>query len=370
MLPQPRILFVFGTRPECIKLAPLILEAKKKLPHVTTCFTGQHKEMALPVLDFFKIHLDYNLEIMKPSQTLNDISVALFSKLGSVLDTVKPTHLVVQGDTTTAAAAALMAFQSQIDVIHVEAGLRTHDLKSPWPEEFNRRMIALATKWHFAPTELSKNNLIKEGFSEQHVFQVGNTGIDALRLVTEKQSENLNRYKHESDFLVLVTLHRRENFGSEMIALMQGLKQICQTNSHVKVLWPMHQNPQVKKAFAEVFTEIPKNLILEKPLDYFHFVNAMAEADLIVTDSGGVQEEAPFLGKPILICRTTTERPESVDCGAARLIGTSKEKLIESVLELSQKNAEYKKMAVKRNPFGDGFASEKIINVLLKNLIS
>ena len=292
MLPQPRILFVFGTRPECIKLAPLILEAQKRLPSVTTCFTGQHKEMALPVLNFFKIPLDFNLEIMKPSQTLNDISLALFSKLGTVLDTVKPTHLVVQGDTTTAAVAALMAFQAGIEVIHIEAGLRTNDLKSPWPEEFNRRMVALASKWHFAPTELAKNNLFKEGFSASHVFQVGNTGIDALRLVTEKLSEKSNKYKQGADFLILVTLHRRENFGTEMLSLMRGLKQICETNSQIKVVWPLHQNPNVVKAFAEVFTEIPKNLVIEKPLDYFHFVCAMVEADLIVTDSGSKPRQA------------------------------------------------------------------------------
>ncbi len=364
MIKRPCLLFVFGTRPECIKMAPLILEAEKRALPVLTCFTGQHQEMATPILKFFNININYSLQIMRPGQSLNQISAEIFTKLQPVLAEKQIDHIIVQGDTTTAAVTALMGFQSSISVVHIEAGLRTNNLKSPWPEEFNRRMISLAARWHFAPTNNSVQNLIKENVPKDSIFEVGNTGIDALRLVSEKITKE-NKFKNPTEFLVLVTLHRRENFGPELENMMGGIKKLCRENHNIKVVWPLHQNPNVKKAFDEVFKEKLDNMIVLEPMNYFDFVSVMNEADLIVTDSGGVQEEAPFLGKPILVCRKNTERPESIDCGSAKLIGTSKEKLIAEVLNLYSNKAEYAKMAGRRSPYGDGHASEKIIDILL-----
>lgn len=365
---NPSILFVFGTRPECIKLAPLILEAQKRLLTVYTCFTGQHREMAMPILDFFKIGIDFNLQIMKPGQSLNEISSALFEKLAPVLSANQIKFLIVQGDTTTAAVAAMMAFQSNIEVVHVEAGLRTNNLNSPFPEEFNRRVISLASKWHFAPTQKAEQNLVAEGFEKQNIFMVGNTGIDALRLVVSQIPVNNLKYKTSEDFLILVTLHRRESFGDEMVSMMEGIKDICNLHPSIKIVWPMHQNPNVREAFNKVFSIIPGNLIVESPMGYFEFISAMHEADLIITDSGGVQEEAPFLGKPILVCRLNTERPESVGCGSAKLVGTARKSLVAEVLNLFNDKDEYLKMAVRRTPYGDGYASKKIIDVLTNQM--
>ena len=362
------VLFVFGTRPECIKLAPLILEAQKRLLTVYTCFTGQHKEMATPILDFFKIKIDFNLQIMKPGQTLNEISTALFAKLEPVLATHQIKYLVVQGDTTTAAVAAMMAFQSSIEVVHIEAGLRTKNLNSPFPEEFNRRVISLATKWHFAPTKNAEQNLISEGFEQKNIFMVGNTGIDALRLVVSQIPVNKSKFKSSQDFLIVVTLHRRESFGVEMECIMHGIQDICKLHPCIKIVWPMHHNPNVRAAFDSVFSTVPENLIIESPMNYFDFISVMHEADLIITDSGGVQEEAPFLGRPILVCRTNTERPESIDCGSAILVGTSRETLVTEVFNLFSDKEAYLKMAVRRTPYGDGYASKKIIDVLTNQM--
>lgn len=365
-MPQTKLLFVFGTRPETIKLAPLILDAKSRQVDSKVCFTGQHLEMALPILNFFKIDPEYNLKIMKPGQSLNDISQALFEKFTGVVREYQPTHIIVQGDTTTAAIASLIGFYEKIQIVHIEAGLRTYNMQSPWPEEFNRRLIALAADWHFAPTENSVQLLLKEGIAKERVFNVGNTGIDALRIVSESGNINTNLTKAKNTFQVLVTLHRRESFGAEMISVIEALKQALETNKNIQVTWPLHQNPQVKKAFESVFKEIPEQIHLTEPLGYLEFISQMQFADLIVTDSGGVQEEAPFLGKPILVCRNNTERPESVECGAALLVGTSKERIVKEILNLSQKKEDYQAMAKRRTPYGDGYSSKKILDVLLK----
>lgn len=362
---QPKFLFVFGTRPESIKLAPLILEAKKRLIDFKVCFTGQHMEMALPILNFFKIEPDYNLSIMKHGQTLNDISQALFEKFTPIVKEYKPTCIIVQGDTTTASIASLIGFYEGIQIVHIEAGLRTYNMRSPWPEEFNRRLIALATNWHFAPTERSMNVLLNEGILKESIFIVGNTGIDALRIVTESGVINKNLKREPNSFHIIVTLHRRENFGDEMVSIMDALRTVLENNLNIEVTWPLHQNPQVKNAFQKVFKKIPCRLHITEPLGYFDFISIMKNSDLIVTDSGGIQEEAPFLAKPILICRHNTERPESVDCGAAKLVGTSKERIIYEILNLSQKKADYQEMAKKRTPFGDGFSSQRVFDILL-----
>ncbi|MBC7419487.1 MAG: UDP-N-acetylglucosamine 2-epimerase (non-hydrolyzing) [Bdellovibrio sp.] len=360
---SPKLLFVFGTRPECIKLAPLIVEAKKRLLQIETCFTGQHLEMAQPILDYFKIIPDYSLNIMKKDQTLNDISKALYEKLQPILLNSQPDYVLVQGDTTTAATAATIAFNEKIKVAHIEAGLRTHNLHSPWPEEFNRRVIALAADLHFTPTEKATLQLTKEGIPTDKIHTVGNTGIDALRLVNEK---SVSISKTHDKFKILVTLHRRENFGNEMISLMQGLKVLCEQNPKIEITWPLHQNPNVRKSFDHVFTQRLVNLKIIEPLNYFDFIQAMKQTDLIVTDSGGIQEEAPFLGKPVLVCRKDTERTESVDCGSARMIGTDAAELIRTVQELSLKNSVYEKMAQKRTPYGDGYSAKKIIDIFCK----
>ncbi|OFZ29315.1 MAG: UDP-N-acetylglucosamine 2-epimerase [Bdellovibrionales bacterium RIFCSPHIGHO2_01_FULL_40_29] len=365
---QSKFLFVFGTRPESIKMAPLVLEAARRGLDYEVCFTGQHMEMALPILKYFKITPTYNLEIMKPGQSLNDISKALFEKLTEVIAKNRPTHLIVQGDTTTAAVAALIGFYEKIKIVHIEAGLRTYDMQSPWPEEFNRRMIALAADWHFAPTETARDVLLKEGLLESRVFHVGNTGIDALRIVTESSGRAVKPSAEKSNlFRILVTLHRRESFGDEMISVMEALKTVMIQRPNILISWPLHQNPQVKLAFAQVFKNIPLQLQLLEPLGYLEFIAEMEKADLIVTDSGGIQEEAPFLAKPILICRNNTERPEAVACGAAKLVGTNRDRIIKEIEELYERQDSYHQMAQKRIPFGDGYASKKVFDVLLKS---
>lgn len=363
MKKSPKILIVFGTRPECIKLAPLILEAQQREFEVETCFTGQHLEMAQPILDYFKITPTYSLNIMKKDQSLNDISKALYEKFLPLLKISRPDYVIVQGDTTTGATVATIAFYEQIKVAHIEAGLRTYNMRSPWPEEFNRRSISLVADLHFTPTDKASLQLREEGIATGRIFNVGNTGIDALRLVTENSHLSAQR---SNVFKILVTLHRRENFGSDMLSLMQGLKTLCETHSNIEITWPIHQNPNVRSAFEQVFESRPANLILSESLHYFEFVQAMKNSDLIVSDSGGIQEEAPFLGVPVLVCRKETERAESVECGSARLIGTDANELIRSVEELMSRGAAYQKMAQKRTPYGDGHASVKIMDVLLR----
>lgn len=362
---QEKYLFLFGTRPEAIKLAPLIIEGKRRQLDLRVCFTGQHEELARPLLKFFEIEPEIDLKLMKPNQGLNDISIGVLSGLKQNLHSWKPTTVFVQGDTTSAAIGALFAFYEKIKVIHIEAGLRTYDMTSPWPEEFNRRLISLAAGIHFVPTASAKNNLLQEGVDDGKIFEVGNTGIDALRIACEKVQPCFSESK---TFKILVTLHRRESFGSELKSVMMALKNILKNHSEVQMLWPLHENPQVKMQFAEIFPEIPTSLKLSKALDYPDFVKAMLETDLIITDSGGIQEEAPFLGKPTLVCRQKTERPEAVKSGNSILCGTDREKIEQIVKSMIPKKEAYQKMANKNNLYGDGFSSAKIWQTL-QNLL-
>lgn len=358
---EMKLLFVFGTRPECIKLSPLILEARARKIEYRVCFTGQHSDMVRPILELFSIQPDYDLNIMKSNQTLNYITEKTISGLNQILENFSPTHLIVQGDTTTAAAAAIVGFYDKLQVVHVEAGLRTYDLNSPWPEEFNRRIVALTATWHFTPTEQARQNLIKEGIAGTAIRTVGNSGIDALRIVSAQMASDATEQKY---FNILVTLHRRESFGSELIAVILSLKNILERHQNVRIRWPMHQNPQVKKAFDSVFTETHSQLQIFPPLGYKEFIQEMKSADLILTDSGGIQEEAPFLGKPTLICRQNTERPEAVQCGSARLVGTNTHNIVTEIESLIDKSDKYQLMAQKRTPFGDGYSSQKILEIL------
>lgn len=363
-----KFLFVFGTRPECIKMSPLILEAKRRQLDFKVCFTGQHMDMAQPILDFFEIKPDYSFGLMKQGQTLVGISLSVMEKLQAVIEANEFTHIIVQGDTTSGAIAGMTAFYNKLQVVHVEAGLRTYDLSSPWPEEFNRRLLSLASTWHFTPSSQSTENLKNENYNSKQIFQVGNTGIDALRIALEKI--NLLNDKEEiqnEKFKILVTLHRRENFGNEMQQIMIGIKEILNKyKDKIQVLWPIHQNPNVRKSFQFVFNELPENLTVIEPLGYIDFIKQMQKCDLIITDSGGIQEEAPFLGKPVLICRNNTERPEAVSCGSALIVGTSKNILIESIETMITKGSEYQNMSKARFPYGDGHASKKIFDLILR----
>lgn len=363
---QPRYLFLFGTRPEAIKLSPLILEAKKRSLYHNVCFTGQHKDMVLPILKHFQIEPDLFLNIMKPNQSLNEIVIGIMTQLKEMITTTnKPTHLVVQGDTTSAAVGALYGFYESIKVIHIEAGLRTHNLKSPWPEEFNRRLIGLASEFHFVPTKIAYENLKLEGVPLDKIHLVGNTGIDALRITSQKLVKN--GPAKDLKFRILVTLHRRESFGAEMNSIMEALKTTVLKHPDIRICWPLHDNPNIKKSFNKVFHEVPKNIEVLKPLGYEEFIQAMMDCDLIVTDSGGIQEEAPYLGKPTLVCRRNTERPEAIESGNTVLVGTDKEKIINTIDELVIKGSKYKAMSFKNNLFGDGFSSGKILDILTES---
>ena len=360
---QPRYLFLFGTRPEAIKLSPLILEAKKRNLDYNVCFTGQHKEMIAPILKHFQIEPDLILNVMKPSQTLNEIVIAIMAELKETITSAnKPTHLIVQGDTTSAAVGAFFGFYENIKIVHIEAGLRTHNLKSPWPEEFNRRLISLAAELHFVPTKVAFENLKVEGVALDKIHVVGNSGIDALRITAEKIAKGPST--SDFTFRILVTLHRRESFGAEMISIMQALKTILVKHSNISIFWPLHDNPNVKESFNQVFNEVPKNLEVVRPLGYEEFIKAMLVCDLILTDSGGIQEEAPFLGKPTLVCRQNTERPEAIESGNSILVGTKKENIVVAIEELADKGAKYKAMSFKNNLYGDGFSSAKILDIL------
>ncbi len=364
---DPIYLFIFGTRPECIKVSPLILEAAQRNLNYHICFTGQHKEMVTPLLELFQIQPNFNLDIMKPNQTLMDISLEIMTKLKPILLSLKPTHIIIQGDTTTAAVAAMMGFYEKIQIVHIEAGLRTYNLNSPWPEEFNRRLIALTAQWHFTPTQQASNHLLNEMVNPKTIHMVGNTGIDALRITSELIKEKFVDMPLDtsSEFKILVTLHRRESFGIELESVMMALKQIVDAFPHVLLRWPMHQNPRVRAAFEKIFVDGQHPRIkLMSPLGYKEFIEEMILSDLIVTDSGGVQEEAPFLGKPILVCRKNTERPEAVSCGAAKLVGTDQVDVFNAIKSLIHKPESYYTMAQKREPFGDGFSSAKIFDIL------
>lgn len=382
-----KILIVFGTRPEAIKMAPVVKAFQADTTNFDTrvCVTAQHREMLDQVLNIFEIVPDYDLNIMKAGQDLNDISARVLVEMRPVLKEFKPDLVLVHGDTTTSTMAALAAFYEQIPVGHVEAGLRTHNIYSPWPEEMNRLITGRIATFHFAPTELSKQNLLKENVNEDNIIITGNTVIDALHLALDKIKNkadlqnklaqqliefgypNLKRLDSGQRKLVLITGHRRENFGDGFVNMCEAMKEIALTNPDFDLIYPVHLNPNVLKPVHEILSGI-SNIFLIKPLEYLPFLFLMEKSYLVLTDSGGIQEEAPSLGKPVLVMRDTTERPEAIEAGTVELVGTNKELIIEKVNELITNWGKYEAMSKAHNPYGDGKASNKITDHLLKRL--
>jgi UDP-N-acetylglucosamine 2-epimerase len=367
---KPRILTVCGTRPEAIKLAPVVHAAlaEGRVDH-HLCVTAQHRQMLDQVLSVFGLTPDSDLDIMKPGQSLDGVAAAVLSGVGQIMDVWKPDWVIVQGDTTTAFGAALAGYHRQVKVAHVEAGLRTGNLYSPWPEEGNRRLIGQITTVHFPPTESAANNLRREGFADSRIEVTGNSVIDALQWVAGKVDNDAELdarfgFLNPDRRLILVTGHRRENFDGGLERVCQALAEIAK-RADVEILYPVHLNPIVQATAQQLLANSP-NVHLIEPQDYLPFVYLMRRATLIVTDSGGIQEEAPGLGKPVLVTRDTTERPEAIEAGTARLIGTSSEALISSVNLLLDSPAAYSAMAQAKNPFGDGKAAGRIIARLLK----
>ena len=375
-----KILIVFGTRPEAIKMAPLVKAFQKHTDSFETkvCVTAQHREMLDQVLDLFEITPDYDLDIMKPGQDLYDVTSNVLLGMKNILTDFKPDIVFVHGDTSTTFAASLAAFYQQIKVAHIEAGLRTGDIYSPWPEEANRQLTTQITAYHFAPTATSKENLLKENVSEKSIEVTGNTVIDALFLALEKiksnrqlETEIINHlatldYKLRDDKkIILVTGHRRENHGQGFINICTALKEIALKNPEIDIVYPVHLNPNVQKPVKELLSNID-NVHLIEPLQYEQFIYMMEKSTFIITDSGGVQEEAPSLGKPVLVMRDTTERPEALDAGTVKLVGTNTELIIKEAQALLDDEEAYTRMSQASNPYGDGHACEKVIQFLAK----
>ena len=368
-------LIVFGTRPEAIKMAPLVIEFLKYENFDTkVCVTAQHREMLDQVLDFFEIIPDYDLDLMKPNQNLSTLTSDIILGLKPIIDDYKPDFVFVHGDTTTSMAAAVAGFYGNSKVCHVEAGLRTHNKYSPFPEEMNRQITGRIADIHFAPTITSKQNLLAENISESVIKITGNTVIDALLYSSEKvnkihnlEIESLKEIIDESKRLILVTGHRRENHGQGFISICEAIKEIAIANPKVQIIYPVHLNPNVKGPVYKLLTGI-SNIKLIDPLAYPAFVWLMSRSYLIITDSGGVQEEAPSLGKPVLVMRDTTERPEAVEAGTVILVGTNKDKIIEETQSLLDDSNRYQSMTDLHNPYGDGKACEKIVQFILSKI--
>ena len=381
-----KIMLVFGTRPEAIKMAPLVKEFQKRPNEFQTivCVTGQHREMLDQVLHIFEITPDYDLNIMKQGQDLYDVTARVLLGMRDVLKEARPDVVLVHGDTTTSTAAALAAFYQQIPVGHVEAGLRTHNIYSPWPEEMNRQLTGRLATYHFAPTPLSRQNLLSEGVQESHIIVTGNTVIDALYMVVDKIKRDkvldaeLEKLLKQSGYdvnrlsagkkLVLITGHRRENFGDGFISMCRAIKTLTEKYPEVDFVYPMHLNPNVRKPIHEVFGEDLSglgNMFFIEPLEYLSFVYLMEKSTIVLTDSGGIQEEAPGLGKPVLVMRDTTERPEALEAGTVKLVGTDYDKIIKEVSALIEDREYYDRMSKAVNPYGDGKACARIVNALL-----
>ncbi|WP_078736268.1 non-hydrolyzing UDP-N-acetylglucosamine 2-epimerase [Porphyromonas circumdentaria] len=384
-----RVMLVFGTRPEAIKMAPLVkaLQAKTNDFETIVCVTGQHKEMLDQVLDLFDIKPDYDLAIMKQGQDLYDVTSRVLLGMREVLKQSKPDVVLVHGDTTTSTAAALAAFYQQISVGHVEAGLRTHNIYSPWPEEMNRQLTARMATYHFTPTKLSQDNLLAEGISNDRIFVTGNTVIDALQQVVASIKNNPNLQKeveqkllqsgydltrlHKERRLILITGHRRENFGNGFLSICRAIQTLSKRFPEVDFVYPMHLNPNVRKPIHDVFgKELNKweNLFFIEPLEYLQFVTLMERSFIVLTDSGGIQEEAPGLGKPVLVMRDTTERPEAVEAGTVKLVGTDYDQIVSNVERLLTDELAYAEMSRANNPYGDGNACSYIVEVLSQSL--
>ena len=361
---KKKVMVVFGTRPEAIKMCPLVkeLKARDKLDTVV-CVTGQHREMLAQVLEAFDVVPDYDLAIMKDKQTLFDVTINILDKMRNILAEVKPDVVLVHGDTSTTFVTALACFYMQIPVGHVEAGLRTYDIYSPYPEEFNRQAVGIVAKYNFSPTEKSKENLIKEGKDSSTIHVTGNTVIDALK-TTVKDDYSHEHLDWASDSrLIMITAHRRENLGEPMRNMFKAIKRIIDENPDVKAIYPIHMNPVVRETANEILGDCERIRIIE-PLDVLNFHNFLAQSYLIITDSGGIQEEAPSLGKPVLVMRDTTERPEGIKAGTLKLVGTDEEVIYDNFKLLLEDKEEYGKMSRANNPYGDGFASKRIVDLL------
>ena len=355
---------VFGTRPEAIKMCPLVkeLETREELDTIVSV-TGQHREMLDQVLEAFNVIPDYDLCIMKAKQTLFDITISILEKTKTVLDVVKPDVVLVHGDTSTTFVTALACFYMQIPVGHVEAGLRTYNIYSPYPEEFNREAVSIIAKYNFAPTEVSKQNLINEGKDPASIYVTGNTAIDALK-TTVREDYTHEQLEWASDSrLIMITAHRRENLGEPMRNMFKAIKRIVEEHEDIKAIYPIHMNPEVREAASEVLGGCDRIRIIE-PLEVLDFHNFLSRSYLILTDSGGIQEEAPSLGKPVLVMRDTTERPEGIAAGTLKLVGTSEDIIYKNFKLLLENKAEYDKMSCASNPYGDGFASKRIADIL------
>lgn len=376
-----RVMLVFGTRPEAIKMAPLVQEFRKHPDQYETlvCVTGQHREMLDQVLNIFGIVPNYDLNIMKPGQDLYDVTARILSGMRDILTRTQPDVLLVHGDTTTSMAVALAAFYQQIPVGHVEAGLRTHNIYSPWPEEMNRQITGRIATYHFSPTPLSRENLLREGIDKSRILVTGNTVIDALYAVVNKMKDDVplqlslekelkaagydtgRLVTEEGRRLVLITGHRRENFGDGFLHICRAIKMLSEKYPDVDFVYPMHLNPNVRKPIKEIFGEnCQSNLFFIEPLEYLSFVYLMEKSHIVLTDSGGIQEEAPGLGKPVLVMRDTTERPEALEAGTVKLVGTDYDKIVSEVSSLLDDVQYYEKMSQAVNPYGDGKACERI----------
>ncbi len=369
-----KILFVFGTRPEAIKMAPVIKAFKdEKIFDTKVCVTGQHRQMLDQVLDIFDIKPDYDLNIMELGQDLFDITANVLSGMKNVLSEYSPDVVLVHGDTSTTSATAIAAFYQKIKVGHIEAGLRTGNIYSPWPEEVNRQISGVIANYHFAPTSTSMENLLKENKNKENILVTGNTVIDALFLVLDKIEKDAklkntilksisDQYRFNSDKkIILVTGHRRENFGEGFTNICKALKKIADDNHDVDIVYPVHLNPNVQKPVKNILSN-SKNIYLINPLSYENFIYLMSKSYFIITDSGGVQEEAPSLGKPVLVLRNTTERPEALEAGTVKLVGTNFEAIVNESQKFLDDEKEYKKMSKAHNPYGDGSASKRIVN--------
>lgn len=363
-----KIMLVFGTRPEAIKMCPLVNELKKrKNIKSIICVTGQHRQMLDQVLDAFHVVPDYDLSIMKEKQTLFDITTNILNEIKRVLEEEKPDVVLVHGDTSTTFVTALACFYLQIPVGHVEAGLRTYNIYSPYPEEFNRQAVSIISAFNFAPTELSKQNLLKEGKNPGSIYVTGNTAIDALKTTVRKDYTHPELEWVKDSRLILITAHRRENLGEPMKNMFRAIRRCMDEHPDLKAIYPIHMNPAVRQTANEILGDDERIRIIE-PLEVLDFHNFLARSFLILTDSGGIQEEAPSLGKPVLVMRDTTERPEGIEAGTLKLVGTEEKVIYENFKRLIEDKEEYARMSMASNPYGDGFACRRIADVLEKYL--
>ena len=359
-----KVMLVFGTRPEAIKMCPLVNELKtRKEIETIVCVTGQHRQMLDQVLEAFSVVPDYDLSVMKERQTLFDVTTNILNRIREVLETVRPDVVLVHGDTSTTFVTALACYYLQIPVGHVEAGLRTYNIYSPYPEEFNRQAVGIIAAYHFAPTELSKKNLLKEGKKPETIYVTGNTAIDALKTTVRKDYTHPVLEWAKDSRLIMITAHRRENLGEPMKHMFRAIRRVCDEHPDIKAVYPIHMNPAVRETAQAILGDDERIRIIE-PLDVLDFHNFLARSYLILTDSGGIQEEAPSLGKPVLVMRDTTERPEGIAAGTLKLVGTDEGTIYENFKMLLEDQEAYRKMSTASNPYGDGFASKRIADIL------